>query len=344
MTGGSQYEREDESSAEFEVYIAYHRSTPRARAVAERLAEKLSVRGVTPFLDTKDIEAGEPFIRPILSNIRRARLVIVLFTSKLSTWVHFEAACAFFDEKLLAVTIDGASVPMPYGRIQFETLPDITEGNKTDDAALERVADLAKQKLYGKGKHAANTRKYRRLNRMFFSGLPIVFVVLFPLFLFILIEIAGDFGAHQVNHLHATLGAAILGGQFFLALGFARSVASPSFREREYGFETTERLFGIWACFAVIQPMLGLYLANWADQPVGMECWVWLSLVLYIMGMLFSLAGYMVAKSARYLDREHKPPREISRRDFLANVLFLVGFLMTVSVLNVMIARNYFAC
>ena len=323
---------------EYEVFIS-HRSTERDRALAEALCRKLEARGVSTFLDTTQIEGGQSFTRRIIRCIRRARLVIVLFSEELSSWVQFEAGCAFFDEKLLAVSVDGAPVPPPYGRIQVEKVGAITDDCDGADAALDRIVDLAERKLHGNAGDPPRTRLYRKLNRLFFNGLSIVFVVVFPLVLF---GISRLWSYDVVNHLHVTLGAVIIGGQFILSLGFARSVASPSFREREFGFEITERLFWLWIVLAAAQPTLGLYLAL-GPGGTTMTDWVWLSLVLYLMAIIFTVFGYVTAKSARFLDREHKPPHLISRRDFVANVLFVVGFVMSVSVLNVMVARHHLA-
>ena len=71
----------------------------------------------------------------------------------------------------------------------------------------------------------------------------------------------------HANHLHVTLGSVIIGGQFFLSLGFARTVAYPSSHQREYGFKIAERLYFTWAILMVIQPMLGLWLEH--DSIVG---------------------------------------------------------------------------
>jgi uncharacterized membrane protein len=122
-------------------------------------------------------------------------------------------------------------------------------------------------------------------------------------------------------------------------MGFARVVASPSFQERQYGFITTERLLIIWAALVIVQPMLGLWLAMYGPAANGMAGWVWLSLVLYLLGLLFTGAGYMAAKTARDLDRAHSTPRSIDGRDLIANALFLIGFILMVAVINLMLHK-----
>lgn len=331
---------EETDSKTYEVFIS-HRSTDFSKTLAETLRVKLTDRGINCFLDTKDISSGESFIQPILKAVRQTRLVIVFFDKEMSSWIHFEASCAFNDEKLLPVSISDAIVPPPYNRIQHETLKEGISKDKVE-AALDRVADQAHKKIYGGKDFVGITRLYRKANRYFYSGLPVVLLVFFALFSIIMkMELSDDQLFHEViKHLHVTLGATILGGQFFLALGFARTVASPSLREREYGFETTERLFGIWVIFAFIQVVLGLYLikgaAAYSPQP-----WTWLALSLFIMGFLITCFGYFSAYKAREGDRGHEAlPHKISGLQFLASILFAVGFICTVAVINLMIGKS----
>ena len=217
------------------------------------------------------------------------------------SWIHFEALCAFFDQKFLPVSVDGVEVPLPYCRVQHENVSTNTE-EECYDEALDRVANEAQRRLHGDAIDAVFTRVYRRLNSLFFTGLQILFALVSA---FVLIGIVPGTAYAHVNHLHVVMGAAVLGGQFFLSLGFARAVSSPSFREREYGFETTEKLFYVWVAFTVTLPVLGLWLVLSKDRVYPMEGWIWLSLVLYILALLFSWIGYVVAKSARDLDRNH---------------------------------------
>ncbi len=88
----------------------------------------------------------------------------------------------------------------------------------------------------------------------------------------------------------------------------------------------------------MLQPLLGLYLVFGPHCPgPRMHGWLWRSLVLYLPGTLLTWIGYVVARSVRDLDRRHRSPSRIAARDFLANVLFLSGFLVTIAVLNLMI-------
>jgi len=323
-----------EDSQEVEVFIS-HRSTERDSLMAATLFAKLKERGITCFLDINDIPGGESFSHVILENIRRSRLVVVFIDEDMTSWIHFEASCAFFDQKLMPVSINGFDVPLPYGKIQHERV-NINDDGVCDDEALERVADEVRRRLRGRPRDAVFTTVFRRLNGFFYSGLQILFVTVFAIVL--LGYVPGTEYAH-VHHLHVILGSAVLGGQFFLSLAFAKSVASPSFRERDYGFATTEKLFFVWIVLTVLQPALGLWLVLSSYAKYSMVGWVWFSIVLYVSALLCTFVGYVFAKSARDLDKDHSSPRSMSSRNLAANILFLLGFMLMVGVVNVMINK-----
>lgn len=319
-----------------EVFIA-HLNEHLANGVAQALLKLLTDRGLTCFLDKRDLSAGVSYIRPILSSIRHARVVVVLFCPNPSPWVLFEAGCAFADEKLMPVSI-GGEVPSPYDRIQLERvvtpLPDPGAVPVPDMAALGRVADEVQFRVHGRSADARATLRWRRCNALFFSGLPILAGLVFALLL-----LRGD-GLLQehLRHLHVVLGSAVVGGQFFLALAFARVMASPSFRQREFGFETTERLFGVWLLLAVLQPVLGLWFG--VLRHGGVLPHVWLALALYLLALLCSLGGYITASSARGRDAAHDAPRRVAARHLQANLLFLAGFAVMAAVVNLMLTRH----
>jgi len=331
------------ASRDLPVFVS-HRSTPVDRELAEALRAELDKREIHSFLDEKDIHPGDAFTTRIIESIRRSQLVVVFFPKEMSAWVHFEAACAYFDRKLLPVAVDGGVVPPPYDRIHHESVhseqcscPDHPGRlGSVDDAALERVAEEVARRVRGDPHVARKTKFYRTMNRLFFSGLPILFAAISA---FVLFGLAPGSHYQHINHLHVVFGAVILGGQFFISMGFARVVASPSFHEREYGFSTTERLLTIWAIFVVVQPALGLFLVLYDPNARGMRDWVWLSLVLYLLGLLCTGTGYVLAKRARELDRDQRAPQSIAGLDLAANALFLLGFILMVAVINLMLHK-----
>lgn len=312
-----------------EVFIA-HLNEPLANEVATELRTLLTSRGLTTFLDTRDLSAGVSYIQPILTSIRHAQVVVVLFCAKPSAWVLFEAGCAFADEKLMPVSI-GGNVPSPYDRIQLERVISVADTPVLDKAALGRVAEEVKYRVHGRAADTRATLRWRRCNALFFSGLPILAGLVFALGL-----LRGV--VQHLLHLHVVLGAAVLGGQFFLALAFARVMASPSFRQREFGFATIERLFGVWLVLAVLQPVLGLWFG--VLRHGGVPPHIWLALALYLVALLCSLGGYITASSARRRDAAHDAPRRVAARHLQANLLFLVGFAVMAAVVNLMLTRQ----
>jgi hypothetical protein len=327
-----------------EVFVS-HRARTQDVAFAEALTHALRRRGIDCFLDLENIDCGESFAHRILDGIKRSQLVVVLFNDDISTWIHFEASCAYFDKKLFPVSLNGASVPLPYGRIHYHEIHYDPESDAVDEEAVDRLVDAIQYKLDGASEHVVRTRAYRLLNRFFFSGFTILFAIASAVILFGW----GDIVEHA-NHLHVTLGAAIIGGQFFLSLGFARMVSYPSARQRESGFETMERLYYIWAVIAVAQPLLGVWLAyhlagggnndgGLLAVMLGFQGWIWASLVLYCMAILCTWVGYSMARGAIQLDSATDAPYKINKHFFWANVLFLLGFVFMVAVLNLMIAE-----
>jgi hypothetical protein len=188
-----------------DVFVS-HRSTRLNRELAEALVAKLQDRKIQYFLDEKNIHLGDAFTTRISESIRRSRLVVVFFPNEMSAWEHFEAACAFFDRKLLPVAVDGGVVPSPYAHIHHVSVN--TERGSVDHAALERVAVEIDRRLHGERHAAFRTKFYGTMNHLFFSGLPILFGVLFAL---VLLGLGPGTHFQHINHLHVVLGAVILG-------------------------------------------------------------------------------------------------------------------------------------
>jgi hypothetical protein len=56
--------------------------------------------------------------------------------------------------------------------------------------------------------------------------------------------------------------------------------------------------------------------------------------------VLLTGAGYIVAKDARELDGVHADPQSIAGHDVFANILFLLGFIVMVGVINLMLVKR----
>ena len=326
----------------FDVFIS-HRSEELDTRLAEAIAIKLREAGVSCFVDTHDLQGGDNFLERIQQSIKEARIVIVLFDEIISTWVHFEASCAFFDDKLFPISINKADIPLPYSRVHYENIS-ISDSLEIDENSINHIIDRVIERLLGPRKTRAAARLLLGMSNLFLSGLWVLAAV----FVGILIGTSGDqVRLNQIHHLHVIFGSVVIGGQFFIALGFTRSVRSPSYREREFGFQITEKLFVIWLLCALIQPLLGLwyYCTRWNEcfsffgnstKPVY-DSLVSLSLLVYVVGLGLMLGGYLTARMGRELDRSNRNPYKIRARYFLASNLFLGSFLCTVGVIVIML-------
>jgi hypothetical protein len=298
----------------FEVFIS-HRSTPAASELASALFQTLRRREVDAFLDTERLEAGAWFATEIQESIRRARIVVVFFERDVSSWVHFEAALAFFDRKLIPVAIDGAAVPSPYDRIHHE--------DSGEDGALDRIADQVERRLQYKVGLSATGRAIRWLNDIFAWGawvmIAIGAAILIPF---------GEWGDGQRSvFLLALFTSLVLGGQFFLSLAFSRAVASPSFREREFGFGAVRKLLFVWLPFVILPATMGfLWILGPESGSHRAQPWSFLAFSSYCSSVFIFVVGYLVMRESRELDREGKEPERVGRRQFAANVLFILAF------------------
>jgi hypothetical protein len=178
-------------------------------------------------------------------------------------------------------------------------------------------------------------------NRIFHQGLQIGLALCF---IFALLAIAYGSTSEQalfvhINHLHVILGATILGGQFFVSLAFAKAIASPIHTARDTGFKTAEQLFKFWLCLTPLQPILGLVMAwiRYGNEPK--PGWMWVALMLYMMGLLLTCSAYAIVRVQRDQDLVADTIRSVRVYNLIANVLFLLGFMATLIVITLMLAK-----
>src|ERR1041385_7313937 len=138
-------EPEESSSGKYDVFISHH-SAGIDSDISRALATALDQRGITNFLDTRILLPGDDFEQYILECIEAAKLVIVFFHNEPSSWVLFEAACAFFDRKLIPISVDASAVPQPYNRLEFEKLT--TASSHGNEGSVERIADEVERRLH----------------------------------------------------------------------------------------------------------------------------------------------------------------------------------------------------
>jgi uncharacterized membrane protein len=321
-----------------DVFIS-HASSPLEVEAAERLADEIRSRNLTCFIDKDELHLGDDYENRIVGAVRVATMVVVLFPQRPSNWVAFEAACAYFDGKLLPVSFGGSVVPEPYNRFQTHTIN--VQDEKVDTESISAVAEEVERRLLGSDGDRKTIRIVDFFNRIFHQGLQIG---LTACLIVALLAIAYRSTSEQalflhINHLHVILGATILGGQFFVSLAFAKAIASPMHTARDTGFKTAEQLFFFWLWLTPLQPVLGLLMAwiRYGSSPK--PGWMWVALVLYMMGLLLTCSAYAIVRLQRDQELVDDRIRSVRIYNLFANVLFLFGFIATVIVITLMLSK-----
>ena len=103
-----------------DVFISYARST---EADALRIAEALRGLGYSVWRDDQ-LPAHRAYAEVIEERLRSAKAVLVVWSAEAvrSEWVQSEADHARLERKLVQLSVDGASPPMPFDRIQCADL------------------------------------------------------------------------------------------------------------------------------------------------------------------------------------------------------------------------------
>ena len=126
-----------------EIFISYSR---RDISTVRTLTTALTQRGVTVWVDRRDIQEGDAYDTQIEEAIAQTKVVIVLWSeySVKSHWVRAEAAYALAKHKLLPISIGQCQPPLQF--MQIQTI-DFThwEGNGEDEAFERLLGALAKR-------------------------------------------------------------------------------------------------------------------------------------------------------------------------------------------------------
>ena len=103
-----------------DIFISYARST---EAEAKQIAESLRALGYGVWRDD-ELPAHRAYAEVIEERLREAKAVVVVWSAEAvkSEWVQSEADRARADGKLVQLRLDGASLPMPFDRIQCADL------------------------------------------------------------------------------------------------------------------------------------------------------------------------------------------------------------------------------
>jgi len=103
-----------------DIFISYARSTAQQ---AQRIAEALRVLGYGVWRDD-ELPAHRAYAEVIEERLKAAKAVVVIWSAEAvrSEWVRAEADRARNDRKLVQLTIDGTSLPLPFDQVQCADL------------------------------------------------------------------------------------------------------------------------------------------------------------------------------------------------------------------------------
>lgn len=329
-----------------EVFIS-HRNTEVSTDFAHRLCDRLGEIGVTAWLDKDRLSAGTSYKREITEAIRKARAVVCLFEPEKSDWLIFEAGCAFFDHKLIPVSLQGVEVPAPYSGIQAVEMP--PSDHEDFEASLNALAEMCKSRVQGLEKSGYLLRVARAVNSFFRRGFFALYIILSALVTFFLAIFFGDGATYEtsvydaLHHSHAILGMVMLGGGVFIPIFMARAQASPSYRERRSGSKVAVELFAIWLAVAILVPFIGLVMTYWSDSfGVFEDAWISLSIMLYVIALFLWVIGLLLVQSATAADLNQNA-RKFTIMSARANIVFLAAFSFNVLVVNLMLFHDDFS-
>lgn len=103
-----------------DIFISYARSS---EAQAKQIGDALLALGYSVWRDDK-LPAHRAYSDVIEAKLQVAKAVVVVWSADAakSEWVRSEADRARTDRKIVQVTVDGSSLPMPFGQIQCANL------------------------------------------------------------------------------------------------------------------------------------------------------------------------------------------------------------------------------
>jgi adenylate cyclase len=141
-----------------DVFISYARSTADQ---AQQIAEALRSLGYRVWRDD-ELPAHRSYAEVIEERLEAAKAVVVLWSAEAvkSEWVQSEADRARTDRKLVQIMLDGATLPMPFDRIQCADLAGWS-GDQTAPAWRKVAASIAE--LAGPVRKAAAHVKQRSI-------------------------------------------------------------------------------------------------------------------------------------------------------------------------------------
>ena len=122
-----------------DVFVSYARGD---QQLAQRVAEQLTGAGFTVWWDT-DLLPHNRFATVIEEQIHAARAVLVVWSeaAAMSPWVRAEAELGRAEGKLIQVSVDESTIPLPFNQYQSADLRH-WHGNQTDPQWLKILASV----------------------------------------------------------------------------------------------------------------------------------------------------------------------------------------------------------
>lgn len=319
----------------YRVFLAWSGDTKHA---AETIRACLQSKKVEVWW-SDDTAKGEKFREEARRQIRSADLVVAIFPSEPSPWFLAEAGLAYFEEKVLPVTIDDAKVCEPFGAFQASSLSsqDLEDGDGASVHALVRSVETR----LGLGEaELAGASTVRFFNGLFFAGTPTAGAVIISSLLVIALLDSDSYRSLELWKAgHTVWGAIFFGGAAFLALLFSRAGTSNSVAERHFEFLTGRYLFYIWMLIAIDQLVVGLLLIN-IPAPSLSEAWIIVAIVAYMASLLAFFLGYDVHRSAWVVNVYNRQSGKANRLTLAGNLCFGLGLLLVSIVVVLMSLRR----
>jgi hypothetical protein len=320
------------------IFIAW---TLETKAAAQVLCRHLSASGFSVWM-SDHIQAGSRFREEIRRSIRSADLVIAVLPKEPSRWLTAEAGLAYFEEKLLPISIDEDVTVEPFNELQTHVLTsaDIAAG---DGSSVSTLVGLVEDRLGFTPDNMFIAVTIRLINASFFYGIPLfgLGVVSVALVLIVVMYLATegatppDLPLHLWRTGHTVLGAIVYGGACFIALVFAQASTTRSLAGRHFGFSTAQRLFVIWLGVAVVQFIVGLYLLDVSPYGRG-DLWIYASSLLYMMALSLALVGFISHVNSYRLDGQARSFNSGDNWALTGNAAFSFALLLLTAVIVLM--------
>jgi hypothetical protein len=331
------------------IFIAWSHETEPA---AEAIRAYLDHRGFSTWMSA-EIKGGRRFREEIGSRIRTADLVIAVLPTNPSHWIVAEAGLAYFEQKLIPISLGSDSATDLFEDLQTLKISHIDDDEQLR-SELANIVQAIEDRLGFSETGSVFLYIARLLNLLFFVGIPLLGITLVASFLwhslhaFYLSHSVPGFDADPSNIRaiefsragHIVLGSIVYGGAVFVALLFSRAGISNSFVERQFCISTARKLFFVWFWAMVLELLGGLYLLKllYVSHRVNSytKGWVFGSLIAYFVASVCFFWGFIYYRESSNADIEGRERRVVEMQAFVGNLAFGLGLVALTVVIVLM--------